>query len=88
MYVFNDNTVETIFNENGEEFANVPEITFEEHTVKYLAENYYTTLDLVDLNIPVLSAMQICWKEAVSSSLQRPLSGSTTLMWPIVARRV
>ena len=51
MYVFEDYTVETVFNENGEEFADVPEITFEEHTVKYLAENYYTTLDLVDLNI-------------------------------------
>lgn len=53
MDIFDEYTEETIFNENCEDFNNIPEFTFEEHCVQYENDRciYSGTLDLNNLNI-------------------------------------
>ena len=51
MDKFRDFTVKTIFNEEGKEFNNVPEFTFEECDVSYFNNYAFGTLDIDTLNI-------------------------------------
>ena len=51
MYESRDYVVTNVFNEESQEYSNVPEFTFEEHYTEYLANYEYGTLDFTEVTI-------------------------------------